>query len=714
MDKTTKYQEAFKTALAVAIVYGLSLYLGWMKPYWAAFTIALIALPTAGQSFNKGIMRLAGTLPGGIVGLLILAIAPQERWLFMAITAVWVFIVTYFSTSSKNWSYFWTTLGVTTMVILSTSADTSEAMFQTATFRTLETGLGIIVYMLVSVFIWPRTNIGALRQTSSSLLGAQSELITRLTADEVTEEELDKLRTTEVQLIAKLAQDLQAEGSESYDVEKNAKHWLKFHQLCAGMMMQLDKWYLSLKRLNPDVVYLAVPHFKELINQLEAELKSAQLALSKGKLTPDFKPLNIVVTKEQLNKIGQIDRIKLLGFVAHFNKVGQLTFALRKTLNDVIEQNKPAPAKEKAASKFWISPNISRASIRGALFASTCFIASYLIWIYINPPGHQAWFMIVTALAITIAGLPQLQAKVFIMPMAITCAFGISVYVFVVPHLDSYAELGFMFLILMFINGLIFKPGIAQLAGSMGIINMISITNPQMYSFAAMANVYIFFLMGFGLVYILSFMLDSPRPEKALLRIVKRFFKSTELLINHMDHYSQKKLHRTALWRFHYHKYQLTLIPKAVIMWGMFINKKWFGETSAKDAQRLSDHLQAIMYRIHELAELNEQHGHLIGHKWRDLLRAWHIKLNIVFSNWEINMSDNEVEELKTQLRDSEARLESLIEDIMSSPNESDLEESRLYELLSGYVGLSHTAINFALVSNKLDWENWKQEILAF
>ena len=76
MDKSTQYKQAFKTALAVAIAYGLALKFNWINPYWTAFTIALIALPTAGQSLNKGIMRLAGTIPGAIVGLLILSIAP--------------------------------------------------------------------------------------------------------------------------------------------------------------------------------------------------------------------------------------------------------------------------------------------------------------------------------------------------------------------------------------------------------------------------------------------------------------------------------------------------------------------------------------------------------------------------------------------------------------------------------------------------------------
>jgi len=66
MTPSTRTQNAIKPALAVTIAYGISLGMGWENPYWAGFAVALISLSTAGQSFNKGAMRMLGTLVAGV------------------------------------------------------------------------------------------------------------------------------------------------------------------------------------------------------------------------------------------------------------------------------------------------------------------------------------------------------------------------------------------------------------------------------------------------------------------------------------------------------------------------------------------------------------------------------------------------------------------------------------------------------------------------
>ena len=55
-------KEAIKIALAMTIAYYVGLRLMWMNPTWAAISVGMICLPTAGQSLNKGVLRMAGTL----------------------------------------------------------------------------------------------------------------------------------------------------------------------------------------------------------------------------------------------------------------------------------------------------------------------------------------------------------------------------------------------------------------------------------------------------------------------------------------------------------------------------------------------------------------------------------------------------------------------------------------------------------------------------
>ena len=62
MTPSTRTKEAIKTGLAMTIAYGIALQMDWDRPYWAAFAVAFISLPTAGQSLHKGALRMLGTL----------------------------------------------------------------------------------------------------------------------------------------------------------------------------------------------------------------------------------------------------------------------------------------------------------------------------------------------------------------------------------------------------------------------------------------------------------------------------------------------------------------------------------------------------------------------------------------------------------------------------------------------------------------------------
>ena len=44
MDRVTKFQEAFKTALAVVIAVGIALAMDWDKPYWAGLAVGMCSL----------------------------------------------------------------------------------------------------------------------------------------------------------------------------------------------------------------------------------------------------------------------------------------------------------------------------------------------------------------------------------------------------------------------------------------------------------------------------------------------------------------------------------------------------------------------------------------------------------------------------------------------------------------------------------------------
>lgn len=66
MVLSDRVKAAMKTALAMVLAYGVALSMDWDNPYWAGFAVAFCSLSTVGESLNKGLLRLSGTLLGGL------------------------------------------------------------------------------------------------------------------------------------------------------------------------------------------------------------------------------------------------------------------------------------------------------------------------------------------------------------------------------------------------------------------------------------------------------------------------------------------------------------------------------------------------------------------------------------------------------------------------------------------------------------------------
>lgn len=102
---STRTKEAIKIGLAIAIAFGIALQMGWGKPEWVGFAVAMISLATAGQSLNKGAMRMAGTLVAAVVALTLLGMFLQEQWWLLASLSLYVGFCAYMMTG-RRFQYF--------------------------------------------------------------------------------------------------------------------------------------------------------------------------------------------------------------------------------------------------------------------------------------------------------------------------------------------------------------------------------------------------------------------------------------------------------------------------------------------------------------------------------------------------------------------------------------------------------------------------------
>jgi uncharacterized membrane protein YccC len=162
-------KEAIKAGLAMAIAFGVALWMGWDKPYWSGFAVVAVSLSTVGQSLNKGAMRMLGSLLAAAVALILLAIFPQDRWLAMIALSIYLAVFTYMMTG-KTRQYFWFVGAFVCLIIMVESGPESGSAFLVAVERAQETGLGILVYGLIAAFLWPQSSRSDLEAASRKLI----------------------------------------------------------------------------------------------------------------------------------------------------------------------------------------------------------------------------------------------------------------------------------------------------------------------------------------------------------------------------------------------------------------------------------------------------------------------------------------------------------------------------------------------------------------
>ena len=711
---STKTKEAIKTALAFALAYGLALKTGWMNPTWVGLTVVVIALPSAGQSLQKGVLRLAGTVPGCIAALVIAGLAPQSRWLALALTCAWMFFTTYMMLSRPNKSYLWNVAGFTALIIMTGSFESPADVFVRAQSRTVATVVGIIVYTLVTTFLWPQSNAGAIRKALGDLLSTQRERFNALRKradDPAAGGDLRALHLREVQQLTALGQALQAEGSESYEVREIRPELERLRDLCSAIMDCLDR--LETSAPTGGALRACLPTADELLDEIEARFSSmVPLPSADSTLRPPAE-VSLTLDREALSQRPPLDRAAVVMARGQLQALDALSAEAVTRMQELIShrsavkprKGRTAPSKQPAAS-----PGYDLDHLRGATLVASTVVAGFLLWVFVNPPGHASWFMFPAIVAMMVAGTQQLTAKVFIRPTAIALALGIAIYVFVLPKLSTFAELGLVLFASMFVVNYFFK-GIGQFAGMVGVLMGISVQHQQAYSFAAMANTYVFVLFSFVLVYVMSYMIQSPRPEKAVLWLVRRFYRSARFLVASA---SSETTGPWTRWRVAWHRRELQRLPSKIAGWSKAINRKAFPANTPERVDDLVIGLQAMAYRIDELVDSRAAVSTpSLAFALAEDIRTWRDRLGSALAQWALSPEAPVAEALQDHLsewrRELDDRIETTTRDERAATVD-DAEWRRFYTLLGGYRGVSAAMLSYGDSARQIDWAEWREE----
>lgn len=714
---------AAKVALAVVLVYWLTLQWGWMKPLWAGFAVIFCSLMSQGESLNKSALRLWGTVIGGIAVFVIIALFSQDRWLLLSAVCVYLGVVVYLMTGSKD-NYMWQVSCFVVLAVLPAASGDPAYIFQTGVERMLETTLGCCVWALIDMLIVPVTNSAKLGRTATELAGAQEKLFSwcREQSQRVDDQPADHgdyaiLRAQQLKLLEELDKALAAAGAESHEVRERRAEWSEFVDGSRSLALAFDQWQSGLGELVRIDMTAAVRGFSELAAAAGDVLADSSALWDGGDARSVVESTRPELEAGDLAALSNFDQAAVLVSAENLKEAAALVQRLNRSarlLNDQpAVESAPAPA---AKAPELLVPVLDPDRLRAVAFIITLVVGCFLLWVWFDPPGHASIWTVTAIFGTIAASLPHVRiGSILFKVFALVLPVSALIYIFIMPALSSFAELAVLMLVYFFAVQYWLKNPLAVMLASAGFLIMTGIGNEQSYSFVGVAVSYLFILLASMLLVTGSYVLGTPRPEKRLLGMLGRYFRSANYLLHTMAEPDRERRGPVAEWLSQFHEREVTTLPKKMRMWASQIDRVNYPANTPEQVAAMVDGLVGLNYRLRELLLVRDvPHSPELTRQLGAAVADWRAAIQGVFSQI---VSDTEQRPDVAQLREQlDARMHA-IEELLTQILESDAgaqlgsaEQANAYRVLGGYRGVSIAALSWLEHAVRMDFDDWRRE----
>ncbi len=554
----------------MAFAYLIPLSLGWSQPGTAATTVMLIAaMGSVGDSVNKGVLRVIGTVIGAALGMSLIGLFPQDRELYLIFASIVVTLLLYLARAYKG-----------DMTVFLLSAITLMGMFQngeidnvfiTGIDKTFMTIVGIAIYTFIGVFLWPVHVKDTSIENAAALSETQMKLYLQRDAENEVRKPLHKELIGQEQL---LSTSIIASDSSSNVMNFSRTQWYDI----VGSYKNVDELLTLLsyhdKTSYADEMSDYINNYQTLDSEILTLLEALPLAWKEQKEVDLPETFKVQYESAKIQELSQLDRAALTTTVSDMVKLRKQLCKLAEKLNSLIS---PMPTlftledTVKPSTFLWFDME----DMKGSLITFIVFWASVLLWIFVNPPGGFTIVMLATGLSILTTFSP-LKPSLLIIIFSLSFVFATAMYVMVLPNLHYGWELGLFVFTYSFIGFYFINPKIAVffLLGTA----TLGIGNEMNYNFDVfLITLFIFyaFLFMLMLFYYIPF---STKPEHLFLLMKKRFFRLSQDLLQRNRNLESNK--GTLLGRIaaNYSTKHLMGTVKKMQLWASQLDDKYFDD----------------------------------------------------------------------------------------------------------------------------------------
>jgi hypothetical protein len=710
---------AMKTALAMVLAYGVALSMDWDNPYWAGFSVAFCSLSTVGESLNKGLLRLSGTLLGSLAALTLIALFPQERWLFLICMSVFIGFCIFMMFGTSRW-YFWYVAGFSVPLLALAGGANAPNDFQTVILRTEETTLGVLSYSLVWLLIWPTSTREVFEDAVRRLVAAHRQLTARYltsTIGEPHDGEVKALRREATQVFARLGGLLDGAEVDSYETWEAHHAWRGLIQQLSQLTSTSERWRQSF----PEVQELDGQRLMPELPRLGAELdrRFAEIGHMLDGHPPACGPASVPLNFEEneVASLSQFHQAALLVYRTHLQAIDTLTRDLFETVAGIRNfiRAKVAPIRDVVPLLPSALDPERLASI--ARWFTGLWLA-LLISLYVPDLPNTVDFIVLTnSIAMALCVMPQIPIAFVFLPYAFGFTLGAAINVLVMPHLTSFASLAVVIFAAVFLICYLFSRP-TQIIGRMAALGLLvmqmGVTNEQTYNFLDLANLAVASVLIFSALAVATHFPVSFRAEHVFLRLLGRFFRACAYLASTLEWDPTSRLTRWQRLRRAFYLRDVASVPGRLAIWGSALPAAALGQSTVEQVRALVDSLQALAYRMQDLVEARERpQSQVLVRELFSEVRAWRIGLQEILCNLSQQPQAADFADFRGQLDATLERLEGQIEKAVAGADQTSIstrENQNSFRLLGVFRGVSEALVSFAKQARVIDWAHLRED----
>jgi uncharacterized membrane protein YgaE (UPF0421/DUF939 family) len=588
-----KLKFAIKASLSMALAYLIPLSQGWSQPGTAATTVMLIAaMGSVGDSVMKGVLRVIGTVIGAAVGMTLIGLFPQDREVYLLVVSVVAVLFLYLARAYKG-----------DMTVFMLSAVTLLMMFQNGEVdnvfiygidKTYMTIVGIIIYTLVGVFLWPVNLKDTSLENATTLSTLQSEMYLMRDGKKEERKALHQKMISQEQL---LGTSIIASDSSSMEMNFSKTQWYDI----VNSYKKIDELLTLLshhdKASYVDVFPQYVTNYETIDTEIKALLEALPLAWKEQKEIVIPEKLEYDYDIEEIKKLSQLERADMSTTISDMIKLHTQLCKLAEKLNSLISpmptfftlENIPKPS-----SFLWFDME----DLKGSLITFIIFWAATLLWIFVNPPGGFMIVVLATALSILTTFSP-LKPSLLIIIFSLSFVFATAMYIFVLPNLHYGWELGLFVFIYAFIGFYFINPMLAVffILGSA----TLGINNTMSYNFDVFLIILFMFYAFLFLLLLFYYIPFSTKPEHLFLVMKKRFFKLAQILLQRSSNLNNDNGSFLGAMKAKYSKLHLMGTVKKMQLWASKVDDKYFDTVNKDMLLGFSKECETFVYLLEML-----------------------------------------------------------------------------------------------------------------